>query len=64
VPHVLEWCPYVAIYRGEGGTGQYMPCLMWLQKHPLIYGGGGWMDVLWALKLILLRVVNLKTKSP
>jgi hypothetical protein len=35
-----------------------MPWLMWLQKHPLIYAGGGPMDVLAALKLLLLSALN------
>jgi hypothetical protein len=43
----------VARYRGEEETGQYRPWLMWLQKHPVIYGGGGAMDVLAAPKLLL-----------
>jgi hypothetical protein len=54
----------MARYRGEGETGQYMPWLVRLQKHPGIYGGGGWMDVLAAPKLLLLDAVNSKTKSP
>jgi hypothetical protein len=35
-----------------------MPWLMWLQKHPVIYGVSGGMDVLAASKLLVLAALN------